>query len=134
MKMKFTSVSIVFYFLAGTLFLPNGNFAYLEQIPSIYREFCKTYGKTSFPEFLEDQFLEYGSVFIDEEYDEDEPSEKEEKPVPFQKPVNVVFNIFTEDLMVIKIICLQFHSVHNEYYRINNYTAYLQSLFRPPKV
>jgi O-phosphoseryl-tRNA(Cys) synthetase len=58
-KKLFVILWLSFYTL-GQVFLPQGNFAYIEQIPRLYADFCHTNHSTNVIDFINEQFLEFG--------------------------------------------------------------------------
>lgn len=128
-KLKY--FSLLFFYCAGSFLLPRGDFAYIEQIPQLYHDFCTTNEEDNFFEFIEEQFFEF-------EFSEDEPAsgestEKEPRPVPFYAlsassliclPQFEVTNISVQPLQETKYAAT---------YILTDYWVYPSSVFHPPK-
>jgi hypothetical protein len=79
MKQSWT-VALLVYYLFGQIFLPEGNFAYVEQIPDLYRQFALVNQENDPEEFFEEEFFDMDRFFG---ADDDDPFEKEAQQVPF---------------------------------------------------
>ncbi|HKC69159.1 MAG TPA: hypothetical protein VKG26_13065 [Bacteroidia bacterium] len=127
MKKLFVILWLSFYTL-GQVFLPQGNFAYIEQIPRLYADFCHTNHSTNVIDFINEQFLEFGFE------DKNEPLEEDEaKSVPFYSPcaqapialVNLVGNEFTP--------LPEKQNNHNSVYLLKDYWVHASPVYHPPK-
>ena len=114
--------------MAVQCFLPKGNFAYIEQIPILYTDFCKVNDTKDVFEFLEEQFFELGFT----EGDDDEPFEKEAKPVPFQTPSVQTFVAFTESAKT-EFIPNEEKNANNFIYVLKEHWVDATSIYHPPK-
>ena len=129
MKKIFVIISLTFYTL-GQIFLPQGNFAYIEQIPRLYVDFCHTNHSADVIDFIDEQFLEFG--FDDE--DKDEPVEENDaKSVPFhspceQVPLALVISVSTE-LTALP----EKETTHNFVYLLKDHWVHASSVYHPPK-
>jgi hypothetical protein len=129
MKKLFIILSLTFYTL-GQILLPQGNFAYIEQIPRLYNDFCHTNHTADVFDFINEQFLEFA---IDGE-DKNAPQEKDEaKSVPFytpceQVPLALVITINTEF-----IAQPQKQTIHNFTYLLKEHWVDATSVYHPPK-
>ena len=108
--------------------MPKGNFAYIEQIPALYADFCKANDTKDIVEFFEEQFCELGFA----ESEEDEPFEKEAKPVPFQTPSVQTFVAFTENTKT-EFIPAEEKDAHNFIYVLKEHWVDAPSIYHPPK-
>ncbi|MEI8274132.1 MAG: hypothetical protein WCG08_16070 [Paludibacter sp.] len=70
-----------YYFLMAAIVLPQSNFALLTNLSKIYADFVSVNGKTSFVNFLDEQFIESFEIFDYDNCSEGQ-KEKEQKPVP----------------------------------------------------
>ena len=125
---KAISIFLLFFYLCAQFFLPKGNFAYIEQIPALYSDFCKANDTKDIVEFLEEQFFEFGF----EDNDEDEPFEKDAKPVPFHAPSVQTFVAFYESVMV-EFINTEETTKHNFIYTMKEHWVDSTSIYHPPK-
>jgi hypothetical protein len=77
---RLASILLSFYFLAGSVLLPKGDFGFTGQLPKLYDAFVQVNGTVTFNEFLEEELLEAYSF---PEYEsKNDPDEKECHPVP----------------------------------------------------
>jgi hypothetical protein len=104
-----------------------GNFAYIEQIPILYADFCEINDTDDVFEFMEEQFCEF--TFAGEE---DEPFEKEAKPVPFHSTSMQVFVAFVEPVNT-EFIHTEKTKRHNFIYILKEYWVDASSVYHPPK-
>ena len=125
---KIVVILLLSFYCTGSLFLPRGNFAYIEQIPQLYSDFCTANNNTDFFEFLEEQFFEF-EIFEGA----DEPYEKENKPVPF-------YALSSQLIMAMPIFQSTEISIHHTektkatfIYTLKDYWVYPTSIFHPPK-
>ncbi len=125
---KSISILLLTFYVSAQCFLPMGNFAYIEQIPTLYTDFCKTNDKEDVFEFLEEQFFEF--TFAEE--DEDEPFEKETKPVPFHATSVQIFMAFVEPVNI-EFIHTEETKHHNFIYILKEYWIDASSVYHPPK-
>lgn len=105
-----------------------GNFAYIEQIPALYADFCKTNDTNDVFEFLEEQFCEF--TFAED--GEEEPFEKEAKPVPFHSTSVQFFIAFVEPVNT-EFIYTEETKRHNFIYILREYWVDASSVYHPPK-
>ena len=126
---KSISILLLGFYVSAQCFLPMGNFAYIEQIPALYADFCQTNDTDDTFEFLEEQFFEFS--FVGEE-GEDEPAEKETKPVPFHATSAQVFMAFVE-LVNTEFIHTEETKRHNFIYILKEYWVDASSVYHPPK-
>lgn len=126
-KKFFVILSLIFYTL-GQIFLPQGNFAYIEQIPRLYSDFCHTNNSVDVIDFINEQFLEFG---FDEK---NEPIEDNEaKSVPFhspceQVPLALVISVSTEFIAL-----PEKQTTHNFRYLLKEHWVHASSVYHPPK-
>jgi hypothetical protein len=125
---KTVSIFLLFFYVTAQCFLPKGNFAYIEQIPGLYADFCKANDTKDVFEFLEEQFFELGF----DEGDEDEPYEREAKPVPFQAPSVQTFVAFTETIET-EFLPTQEKNAHNFTYVLKEHWVHASAIYHPPK-
>jgi hypothetical protein len=127
MKKIFVIASLVFYTL-GQVILPQGNFAYIEQIPRLYHDFCRTNQTADVFDFIDEQFLEFGVE------DKNEPIEENEtKSVPFYRPCQQVPLV----LVIIQNTELnalpEKETAHNFNYVLKEHWVDAPSVYHPPK-
>ncbi|GAB4452874.1 MAG: hypothetical protein Fur0028_08360 [Bacteroidales bacterium] len=121
------------HYTIGTLFLPEGNFLYLSQIPDIYRQYEIVNGKTDFLTFIEENFLEFENKLGFE--DKDDPFENEEQQIPFTKisfHINPAFPCSISEIEI-KIKTQTLTCAKNSFYIIKKYTTEKFPVFHPPK-
>lgn len=129
---RFSVILLTIHYTIGTLFLPEGNFLYLSQIPDIYRQYEFVNGKTDFLTFVEENFLEFENKLGIE--DENEPFENEEQQIPFKTisiNVNPAFSLPISEIEI-EIEPQIFTSDKNTFYLIKKYTTKIISIFHPP--
>ena len=115
--------------MCAQVFLPQGNFAYIEQIPDLYADFCKTNNTNDVFEFMEEEFFELSY----EEFEADEPHEEgAPKPVPFHAPNAQMFVTFSEPEQTEFINTETIHP-HNFIYILKEHWVYTPSVYRPPE-
>ena len=119
---------MLFFYTGAQFFLPKGNFAYIEQLPAMYAEFCQTNGTHDMLEFIEEQFFEIGF----EEQDSDEPFENEAKPVPFHTPLFQTFVPFVEFSQT-EIPYQEEKNTHHFTYVLTEHWVDASSVYHPPK-
>jgi len=128
---RFSIILLTIHYAIGTLFLPEGNFLYLSQIPDIYRQYEFVNGETDFLTFVEENFLEFENKLGIE--DENEPFENEEQQIPF-KTISINVNpAFSPPISEIEIKPQIVTSEKNTFYLIKEYTTKIISIFHPPK-
>ncbi len=128
---RFSIILLTIHYAIGTLFLPEGNFLYLSQIPDIYRQYEFVNGETDFLTFVEENFLEFENKLGIE--DENEPFENEEQQIPF-KTISINVNpAFSLPISEIEIKPQIVTSEKNTFYLIKEYTTKIISIFHPPK-
>lgn len=125
---KVVSIFLLFFYISAQCFLPKGNFAYIELIPALYSDFCKTNNTKDVFEFLDEQFFEF--PFTEE--DEDEPFEKDSKPVPFQTPSIQTFVAFSEPTNT-EFLSIEEKTSNNFIYILKEYWVDGASVYHPPK-
>lgn len=129
MKKLVVILSLTFYTL-GQIFLPQGNFAYIEQIPRLYNDFCHTNNSTDVFDFINEQFLEFG--FDDE--DKNEPIEDNEaKSVPFHSPCEQVPSALVISVNTEFIALPEKQTTHNFTYLLKEHWVDASSVYHPPK-
>jgi hypothetical protein len=106
-----------------------GNFAYIEQIPELYTDFCKANTENDVFEFIEEQFIEFEFA---ESQAADEPFEKRAKPVPFQTPSMQTFTAFVEPINA-EFIHTEETKRHNFTFILKEYWVHASSVFQPPE-
>lgn len=129
---KFFVIAILTFYTLGQVFLPKGNFAYIEQLPNLYADFCKTNPTANIFDFFDEQFLD--TAFGAYEDDEKEPYEENDaKSVPFhtvyQEVPLVVVQSTNTDLKNFP----QTKSQHNSIYILKDYWVHTSSIYHPPK-
>jgi len=130
--LKTLTLLLLFYFTAGTMFLPAGDFSTLPDLPKMYAD-CKSMEDPDMDlgDFITEHLLEINGMAGVFKQQADEPNEKPHQPVQFhhqfiqisfaakqlkielQQPVVVIHQL----IPVVKRVCL------------SDYTA---SVFRPP--
>ncbi|MHB8260582.1 MAG: hypothetical protein ACYDCN_02635 [Bacteroidia bacterium] len=125
---RLVSIFLVFFYILAQVFLPKGNFSYIEQIPVLYADFCKTNGTNDIFEFFEEQFFEFEFA----ENDADEPFEKETKSVPFHAPCVQTFVAFYETKSL-EFLNLEETNSHNFIYILKEHWTDAPSIYHPPK-
>ena len=125
---KVTSIFLLIFYICTQFFLPKGNFAYIEQIPVLYADFCRVNNTKDVFEFLKEQFFELG--FDDDETDE--PFEKEAKPVPFHAPSIQTFVAFPGSESA-GFIALETINPHSFIYILKEHWVHASSIYHPPK-
>lgn len=125
---KAISIFLVFFYVCAQFLLPKGNFAYIEQIPALYADFCKANGTNDVLEFLEEQFFEVGFG----ENDADEPFESEAKSVPFHAPSAQTFVAFYETENT-EFLNAEETTSHHFIYILKEHWVDATSVYHPPK-
>src|SRR6185437_6004034 len=129
MKRVFVILSLTFYTL-GQIFLPQGNFAYIEQIPRLYTDFCHTNNSADVLEFINEQFLEF--AFDDE--DKNEPIDEDEtKSVPFHSPCEQVPLALVISSNTEFIALPEKQTTHNFAYLLKEHWVHASPVYHPPK-
>ena len=127
MKKYFIILSLTFYIL-GQVFLPQGNFAYIEQIPRLYSDFCNTNNSSNLFDFINEQFLEFG---FDEK---NEPVEDNEaKSVPFHSPCEQVPLALIISINTDFVALPEKQTAHNFTYLLKEHWVDASSVYHPPK-
>jgi len=116
------------FYISAQCFLPKGNFAYIEQIPHLYIDFCEANNTKDVFEFLEEQFLEIGF----DENDADEPYEKESKSVPFHTPSAHSFVAFLSE-QTTEFSNTETTRTHHFIYILKEHWVHAPSIYHPPK-
>ena len=130
---RFSAILIVFYYLSGTLFLPDGNFAYFAQIPELYRDYIAINGESDLLEFCDENFFDFEKQIGIEDQEEDEPFEKEAKQIPFHSlTISTQIAIPTNNTEIELKINIE-KTEFKIYYLLKEYFAYQRSIFHPPK-
>jgi hypothetical protein len=122
-----TSILLLTFYVCAQCFLPGGNFAYIEQIPDLYADFCKTNDTDDVFEFLEEQFFELGFPESDEDIRNKEP-----RPVPFQTPSAQTFVAFIENENT-EFIPFEETKSYHFIYIIKEHQVVTPSVYHPPK-
>ena len=125
---KTISIFLLAFYVFAQVCLPKGNFAYIEQIPVLYTDFCQANDTKDVFEFLEEQFFELG---IDED-EAGEPFEKEAKPVPFHALNIQTFIAFSEPERT-QFLNIETTNPHNFIYILKEYWVDASSIYHPPK-
>ncbi|MBS1647968.1 MAG: hypothetical protein JST67_11565 [Bacteroidetes bacterium] len=124
---KSIAIALLVYYTVGSVFLPRGHFAYIEQIPKLYNDFCNTNHNTDIFEFLEEQFFEVGFLETDDAEKEDN------KPVPFYAASTHLILA----MPIYQVAQFDVHPVepikHTFIYTLKDYWVYPTSVFHPPK-
>lgn len=129
---RFSVILLTIHYTIGTIFLPEGNFLYLSQIPDIYRQYELVNGKTDLFSFIEENFLEFENKLGLEE-DDDDPFENEEQQIPF-KTISINVNpAFSHPINEIEIEPPIVTPEKNTFYLIKKYTTEIIPIFHPPK-
>lgn len=120
----------MFYYLAGQLFLPFGNFAYLQQIPKLYHDFEKINGHSGVIDFVSEQFFDYDGIFgLDDS--QKNAADKDDQPVPFHAvtvaPLLAIVTSQQTETLLLKETPL----IHTEYI-LKDYFTIPRSIFHPP--
>lgn len=129
---NFLLILLIIHYTIGTLFLPEGNFLYLNQIADIYREYEIVNGKTDFLTFIEENFFEFENK-LGLENDDDDPFKNKEQQIPFKAisiNVNPAFLIHVNeiDIKPEALACEK-----SSFYLIKKYTTEITPIFHPPK-
>jgi hypothetical protein len=127
-KKVFVILSLSFYTL-GQVFLPQGNFAYIEQIPRLYKDFCHTNQTTNVIDFINEQFLEFA---VGDEQDEPQ-EENEAKSVPFHSPCEQVPLALVISAYTNFVALPEKEAHHNFTYLLKEHWVHASSIYHPPK-
>lgn len=120
------------YFLIGAIVLPQSDFSLLTNIQKIYNDFVLLNGKTSFMDFLDEQFVE-SFEFFDNADKTENIHEKEQKPVPINFYLTQSNSVFNAQNLEIEF---------SEPTPVNEFTIFYQDfylsrtigyIFHPPK-
>ena len=92
---KFSAILLTAYFFAGTLFLPEGDFSTLSQLPKMYQH-CKATEDPDMdvPDFITEHLLEVDGLLGHEEQD---AKEKPHQPIQFHHQLTQ-FNFVSTEL------------------------------------
>jgi hypothetical protein len=125
-----TSILLLAYYLFGTLFLPDGDFAVIVDLPQMYVNCKATEDKdmTAF-DFITDHLIDIDGIFNQQEDGGDKPH----TPVQFHhsgKPVNFVNQ--PQQIAVVKPVPPVLHNAL--YIQSNICYGYVSGVFRPPVV
>ena len=131
MKNFFVILSLVFY-ATGQIFLPQGNFAYIEQIPHLYTDFCETNGSNDVCEFIQEQFLEFEFAF-DLKNENIPLEENESKPVPFHTPCGQIPLALVQSIETELITFPEKINTHYFTYILKEHWVHAASIYHPPK-
>jgi hypothetical protein len=128
--LKISVVGLLFYFLCGTMFLPEGDFSTLPDLPKMYTN-CKTAEDPdmNLPDFITEHLLGVDGLFG--QADNDDPNEKPHQPVQFHHQFmqfNFVARQFNIELNQPQLAEKKRPALMDEVY-LSDYRA---SVFRPP--
>ena len=124
-------ISLLFYYLAGQLFLPFGNFAYLQQLPKLYHDFEKINGHSGVIDFVSEQFFDYDGIFgLDSP--QQNPADKDDQPVPFHAVTVAPLSAIVTPPQTEKIILKETPVIINTEYILKKSFTIPRSIFHPP--
>lgn len=124
-------ISLLSYYLAGQLFLPFGNFAYLQQMPKLYHDFEKVNGHSGVFDFVSEQFFDYDGIFGFDDSQKN-TADKDDQPVPFHAvtvaPLLAIVPLRQTEKIILKETPL---IIHTEYL-LKDYFTIPRFIFHPP--
>ena len=132
MGLRALTILLLFFFIAGPMFLPEGDFSTLPDLPKMYAD-CKTYEDPDMDltDFVTEHLLEINGMAGVFAQAPDEPNEKPHQPVQFHHQfvqMNFAARQFRIELQqpVVQVQTLtpQFNDVY-----LSDYSV---SVFRPP--
>ena len=127
---KVASIFLVFFYVCTQCFLPQGNFAYIEQIPRLYADFCQTNGSNDVLNFVQEQFLEFE---FDAKNESTPIEENEAKPVPFHAPCAQTPLALVQSVETDIISFPEKENAHNFIYILKEHWVHASSIYHPPK-
>lgn len=122
---------VLLFYCAGSILLPRGDFAYIEQIPKLYQDFCATNDENDIFKFIEEQFFEF--EFAEDEPVAEESTEKEPKPVPFYALSSQTFVSLPQSEVTAVLVQTEVEPKYYSAYTLTDYWVYPSSVFHPPK-
>lgn len=122
---------LLLYYLFGQIFLPEGNFAYIEQIPDLYRQFALLNQENNPGEFFEEEFLDMDRFLGDN--DDDDPFEEEAQQVPFHAlPFNSISFYLSSEIIHLNDLT-EGKNGFPPFYLLSDYCVDQAPIFHPPK-
>jgi len=132
MSLRALTILLLCYFMAGTMFLPEGDFATLPDLPQMYAD-CKNLEDPDMdlPDFITEHLLEINGLAGVFGQKADEPDEKPHQPVQFHHQFMQIS--FASRQMKIEmqqpvVVTQRLLPGTNDVYL----TGYTVSVFRPP--
>ncbi len=127
--LKTLTILLLFYFIAGTMFLPEGDFSTLPDMPGMYAH-CKAVEDPDMdlPDFITEHLLQIDGLFG---HDIPEPGDKPHQPIQFHHqlvPIITAARQFNIELIQPAVVENQLTAQVNEVF-LSGYTT---SVFRPP--
>lgn len=127
--LKSLTILLLFYFMAGTMFLPEGDFSTLPDMPKMYAQ-CKAVEDPDMdlPDFITEHLLAIDGLFGQ---DIPEPGDKPHQPIQFHHQfvqISTIARHFNIELLQPIVIENQLTPRVDEEF-LSGYTA---SVFRPP--
>ena len=130
---KIIYIIISLYFLGGLFILPEGNFDLIKDMPKIYTDFLLANGKSNFIEFIDEQFLNYDILFDADSNINDDPNEKEEKPVSLNSFLFQQSNLFYQQTFSLEILFI--YKIRATIFYENLYKfIWVNRIFHPPAI
>lgn len=117
-------IFLLVFHITGQLFLPCGNFCYIEQIPELFLDFKEANNSDSFFEFVQEQFIEH--YYAAEE-------ENEARPVPFHEACTAVMPVLAFHANIDIIPVSKEKDKPLTTYILKEYWVNCKTIFHPPK-
>ena len=127
--LKTLTILLLFYFIGGTMFLPEGDFSTLPDLPKMYAD-CKNLEDPDMdlPDFITEHLFEVDGLFGQ---DIPEPNEKPHQPVQFHHQfvqISFASRQLRIELQQPVVVVRKMVAQKNE----ECLTGYTVSVFRPP--
>jgi len=127
--LKTLTILLLFYFVAGTMFLPEGDFSTLPDMPKMYAH-CKAQEDVDMDlvDFVTEHLLEVNGIFGQ---DIPEPGDKPHQPIQFHHQfvqISIVARQVKLEFQQVVVQGNQLTALADEVF-LSGYTA---SVFRPP--
>lgn len=129
MSVRVSATLLLVYFFAGTLFLPQGNFSALEDIPAMYHHCKATEDKDMTPiDFITDHLINIDGLF-----DKHDNGDEQKPHTPIQ-----LHHLFAQTIFVIQQFKISFQSpttkkdqslIYQEQFYLADFSPFV---FRPP--
>lgn len=113
------------------MFLPFGNFAYLQQVPKLYHDFEKINGHSGVFDFVSEQFFDYDGIFgLDDS--KQNPADKDDQPVPFHAVTVAPLSAIVTPPQTGKIVLKETPVILTTDYILKKSFTITHSIFHPP--